>query len=60
MILPGVTGIGLAVPSRFGPPAVALSVVGLASRLREKRRAEILKLLRAETAALAKLITYPD
>lgn len=60
VILPGVTGIGLAVPSRFGPPAVALSVVGLASRLREKRRVEILKLLRAETAALAKLITYPD
>jgi DNA-binding IclR family transcriptional regulator len=60
VILPGVTGIGLAVPARFGPPACALSVVGLASRLREKRRTEVVRLLRAETAALAKVISYPD
>jgi DNA-binding IclR family transcriptional regulator len=51
--------MGLAVPGRFGPPTVALSVVGLASRLPEKRRAEILALLRAETEALAKRIAYP-
>jgi DNA-binding IclR family transcriptional regulator len=59
VILPGVTAMGLAVPGRFGPPTVALSVVGLASRLPEKRRAEILALLRAETEALAKRIAYP-
>lgn len=60
VILPGVTGIGVSVPARFGPPACALSVVGLAGRLREKRRAEVVKMLRAESAALARIISYPD
>jgi DNA-binding IclR family transcriptional regulator len=48
VILPGVTGIGVPIPSRFGYPTAALSVVAISSRLQKSRRAEALALLEQE------------
>jgi DNA-binding IclR family transcriptional regulator len=48
VILPGVTGIGVPIPSRFGYPTAALSVVAISPRLRKGRRADALALLQHE------------
>ncbi|MCC7484235.1 MAG: IclR family transcriptional regulator [Burkholderiales bacterium] len=53
VILPGVTGIGVPIPGRFGYPTAALSIVAISSRLRKGRRSEALRLLREEAQRIA-------
>ncbi len=56
VILPGVTGIGVPIPSRFGYPMAALSVVAISSRLDKARREVVLSLLRKEVKEIAETI----
>ncbi len=57
VILPGVTGIGVPVPSRFGYPTAALSVVAISSRLGKARCAEVLSLLKTEAQQIGRALS---
>ena len=55
--IPGVTGIGAAIPNSIGVGYAALSVVARSDRLNEKRRNEVLEIIKFESNKLAKLLT---
>lgn len=52
-LIEGVTGIGVAIPTRLGTPYAALSVVAVSRRLAGARRDEIAALLKAEARRLS-------
>jgi DNA-binding IclR family transcriptional regulator len=52
-LIPEVTGIGVAIPTRLGTPYAALSIVGLKHRLAGARRKEIAALLAEEAGKLS-------
>jgi len=52
-LIPGVTGIGVAIPTRLGMPYAALSVVAVSQRLAGARRDEMAALLKAEARRLS-------
>lgn len=52
-LIPEVTGIGVAIPTRLGTPYAALSVVALKQRLAGPRRQEIVGLLAEEARKLS-------
>jgi len=52
-LIPEVTGIGVAIPTRLGTSYAALSVVALKNRLAAPRRQEVAELLRAEARKLS-------
>lgn len=51
--LPGVRGVGVAVPSRLGAPTLSLSVVAVHARLTDAHLTEILPVLRAASERLS-------
>ena len=53
-VLPGVAAIGVPIQPRTGQPYAAVSIAGVASRLTEPRRGELLQMLRKEARALAR------
>jgi DNA-binding IclR family transcriptional regulator len=55
-LIPEVTGIGVAIPTRLGTPYAALSVVALSSRLAGKRRGEVAALLHKEALRLGRTL----
>lgn len=56
-IIPEVTGIGVAIPTRLGTPYAALSVVALRQRLAGKRRDEVANLLAAQARRLSETLS---
>lgn len=52
-VIPDVTGIGVAIPTRLGTPYAALSVVALSKRLDSARRDEVARLLHEEARRLS-------
>ncbi|OOG52151.1 hypothetical protein B0E49_13310 [Polaromonas sp. C04] len=52
-VIPEVTGIGVAIPTRLGTPYAALSVVALKHRLTGVRREEVAALMSAEARKLS-------
>ncbi len=52
-IFDGVTGVGVAVPHRFGRPSVALSVVAISPRFAPDRRREVVAMLEESARQLA-------
>lgn len=57
VILPGVTGIGVPIPSRVGYPTAALSVVAISSRLPRKHHAQIVDLLQREVHQISRILS---
>jgi DNA-binding IclR family transcriptional regulator len=55
-VIPEVTGIGVAIPTRLGTPYAALSVVALTQRLDGSRRADVAALLSAEARKLSETL----
>lgn len=55
-IFDGVTGVGVAVPHRYGRPSVALSVVAISPRLAAGRRAEVAGLLEESAQQLSRAL----
>jgi DNA-binding IclR family transcriptional regulator len=55
-VIPEVTGIGVAIPTRLGTPYAALSVVALTQRLDGSRRADVSALLSAEARKLSETL----
>lgn len=55
-LIPEVTGIGVAIPTRLGTPYAALSVVALNARLAEPRRGEVAALLQVEARKLSEIL----
>ena len=55
-VIPDVTGIGVAIPTRLGTPYAALSVVALSKRLDGARRDEVASLLDAEARKLSETL----
>lgn len=55
-LIPGVTGIGVAIPTRLGTPYAALSVVAVSQRLAGARRDEVAALLRSEARRLSETL----
>lgn len=56
-VIPQVTGIGVAIPTRLGTPYAALSVVALSHRLGGKRRDEVAALLNVEARKLSQTLS---
>lgn len=50
-IAPGATSVGLAVPSRFGEPYLAMGIGAVSSRLTASRQRELVARLRSEISA---------
>ncbi|MCC7326916.1 MAG: hypothetical protein IT521_08950 [Burkholderiales bacterium] len=55
-LIPEVTGIGVVIPTRFGTPHAALSIVAVNSRLRGARREEIAGSLREEALRISRML----
>lgn len=55
-LIPGVTGVGVAIPTRLGTPYAALSVVAVSPRLGGARRDEVAALLRGEARRLGEAL----
>lgn len=55
-LLPGVTGLGVTIPTRLGTSYASLSVVALDARLTGRRRSEVVALLREEALNLSEVL----
>lgn len=53
LLTPGVSGIGLTIPSPSGPPVAALSVAAVSDRIEGARQKQIVTLMRREIATIA-------
>lgn len=56
MITPGAVSIGLPIKSRFGEPFAAIAIGAIESRMTPERQAELVIILREETALLEKTV----
>lgn len=55
-ITPDALSVGVAIPSRYGDPFLAISIGAIASRMTESRQHELVALLQAEAAILEKAV----
>lgn len=55
-ITPGATSVGVAIPSRYGDPYLAISIGAIPSRMTENRQRELVSLLTTEAGVLERAL----